>query len=97
MTEIAGKRRRFGYCQIVHWRVSRTVHAGIVLDVLEHAVHQRRLETGGGIAPRLERDHNIWRPVTPRPSDRRRSIRLSPSAMTVSQTRGKHSLGQCES
>ncbi len=28
--------------RIVGWRVSRTAHAGFVLDALEHAVHQRQ-------------------------------------------------------
>ena len=41
-------------CQIAGWRDSRTVHAGIVLNVLEHAVHQRRPQNGGGMAQNLE-------------------------------------------
>lgn len=32
--------------RIVGWRVSRTAHAGFVLDALEQAVHQRRPEAG---------------------------------------------------
>jgi transposase InsO family protein len=32
--------------RIVGWRVSRTAHAGFVLDALEQAVHQRRPGTG---------------------------------------------------
>lgn len=32
--------------RIIGWRVSRTAHAGFVLDALEQAVHQRRPEAG---------------------------------------------------
>ena len=33
----------------VGWRASRTAHAGFVLDVLEQAVHDRRLIKGAGL------------------------------------------------
>ncbi len=35
--------------RIVGWRVSRTAHAGFVLDALEQALHQRRPIRGGGL------------------------------------------------
>ena len=34
--------------RIVGWRVSRTAHAGFVLDALEQALHERRPARGGG-------------------------------------------------
>jgi transposase InsO family protein len=34
---------------IVGWRVSRTAHAGFVLDALEQALHERRPAQGGGL------------------------------------------------
>jgi putative transposase len=36
----------FARC-IVGWRVSRTAHAGFVLDALEQALHERRPTRGG--------------------------------------------------
>src|SRR4029434_1702233 len=35
--------------RIVGWRVSRTAHAGFVLDALEQALHERRPIRGGGL------------------------------------------------
>ena len=35
--------------RIVGWRVSRTAHAGFVLDALEQALHDRRPMRGGGL------------------------------------------------
>jgi transposase InsO family protein len=35
--------------RIVGWRVSRTAHAGFVLDALEQALHERRPLRGGGL------------------------------------------------
>jgi transposase InsO family protein len=35
--------------RIVGWRVSRTAHAGFVLDALEQALHERRPVRGGGL------------------------------------------------
>ena len=35
--------------RIVGWRVSRTAHAGFVLDALEQALHQRRPIQGSGL------------------------------------------------
>lgn len=41
--------------RIVGWRVSRTAHAGFVLDALEQALHQRRPIRGGGLVHHSDR------------------------------------------
>jgi len=41
--------------RIVGWRVSRTVHAGFVLDALEQALHERRPVHGGGLVHHSDR------------------------------------------
>jgi len=41
--------------RIVGWRVSRTAHAGFVLDALEQALHQRRPLRGGGLIHHSDR------------------------------------------
>lgn len=41
--------------RIVGWRVSRTAHAGFVLDALEQALHQRRPVQGGGLVHHSDR------------------------------------------
>jgi putative transposase len=41
--------------RIVGWRVSRTAHAGFVLDALEQAMHQRRPLHKGGLAHHSDR------------------------------------------
>jgi transposase InsO family protein len=41
--------------RIVGWRVSRTAHAGFVLDALEQAVHQRRSAKGTGLVHHSDR------------------------------------------
>ena len=40
---------------IVGWRVSRTAHAGLVLDALERALHERRPAEGGGLVHHSDR------------------------------------------
>jgi putative transposase len=40
---------------IVGWRVSRTAHAGFVLDALEQALHQRRPQKGAGLIHHSDR------------------------------------------
>lgn len=40
---------------IVGWRVSRTAHAGFVLDALEQALHDRRPTQGGGLIHHSDR------------------------------------------
>ena len=41
--------------RIVGWRVSRTAHAGFVLDALEQALHDRRPVLGGGLVHHSDR------------------------------------------
>jgi putative transposase len=41
--------------RIVGWRVSRTAHAGFVLDALEQALHERRPVRGGGLVHHRDR------------------------------------------
>jgi putative transposase len=41
--------------RIVGWRVSRSAHAGFVLDALEQAIHDRRPVSGGGIVHHSDR------------------------------------------
>ena len=41
--------------RIVGWRVSRTAHAGFVLDALEQALHDRRPARGGGLVHHSDR------------------------------------------
>jgi transposase InsO family protein len=41
--------------RIVGWRVSRTAHAGFVLDALEQALHDRRPIRGGGLVHHSDR------------------------------------------
>jgi putative transposase len=41
--------------RIVGWRVSRTAHAGFVLDALEQALHRRRPVPGGGLVHHSDR------------------------------------------
>jgi putative transposase len=41
--------------RIIGWRVSRTAHAGFVLDALEQALHARRPVRGGGLVDHSDR------------------------------------------
>jgi putative transposase len=41
--------------RIVGWRVSRTAHAGLALDALEQALHDRRPARGGGLVHHSDR------------------------------------------
>jgi putative transposase len=41
--------------RIVGWQVSRTAHAGFVLDALEQALHERRPVRGGGLVHHSDR------------------------------------------
>ena len=40
---------------IVGWRVSRTAHAGFVLDALEQAIHDRKPVSKGGLIHHADR------------------------------------------
>jgi putative transposase len=41
--------------RIVGWRVSRSAHAGFVLDALEQAIHDRKPASGGGLVHHSDR------------------------------------------
>jgi putative transposase len=41
--------------RIVGWRVSRSAHAGFVLDALEQAIHDRKPVSGGGVVHHSDR------------------------------------------
>ena len=41
--------------RIVGWRVSRSAHAGFVLDALEQAIHERKPTRGGGLVHHSDR------------------------------------------
>jgi transposase InsO family protein len=41
--------------KIVGWRVSRSAHAGFVLDALEQAIHDRKPVSGGGLVHHSDR------------------------------------------
>src|SRR4051795_7321186 len=45
--------------RIVGWRVSRTAHAGFVLDALEQALYQRRPVRGGGLVHHSDRGQYV--------------------------------------
>ena len=45
--------------RIVGWRVSRTAHAGFVLDALEQALHDRRPVQGSGLVHHSDRACNM--------------------------------------
>ena len=47
--------------RIVGWRVSRTAHAGFVLDALEQALHDRRPVHRGGLVHHSDRGSNTSR------------------------------------
>ena len=51
--------------RIVGWRVSRTAHAGFVLDALEQALYERRPVSGGGLVHHSDRACNTCRSSTP--------------------------------
>ena len=46
--------------RIVGWRVSRTAHAGFVLDALEQALHDRKPIHQGGLVNHSAKSSKIW-------------------------------------
>jgi len=50
--------------RIVGWRVSRTAHAGFVLDALEQALHDRRPVRGSGLIHHRDRACSMCRFTT---------------------------------
>ena len=66
--------------RIVGWRVSRTAHAGFVLDALEQALHERRPVQGGGLVHHSVRGaHYVSIPYT----ERRAEAGIEPSVGSV--------------
>ncbi len=62
--------------RIVGWRVSRTAHAGFVLDALEQALHERRPAKGGGLVHHSDRGGQY---LSLRYSDRLAEAGIQPS------------------
>jgi transposase InsO family protein len=66
--------------RIVGWRVSRTAHAGFVLDALEQALHARRPVQGGGLVHHSDRGSQY---LAPRYTDRLAEAGVEPSVGSV--------------
>lgn len=66
--------------RIVGWRVSRTAHAGFVLDALEQALHARRPVQGGGLVHHSDRGSQY---VSIRYTERLAEAGIEPSVGSV--------------
>ena len=66
--------------RIVGWRVSRTAHAGFVLDALEQALHDRRPVEGGGLIHHSDRGVQY---VSIKYTERLAAAGIEPSVGTV--------------
>jgi putative transposase len=66
--------------RIVGWRVSRTAHAGFVLDALEQALHERRPARGDGLVHHSDRGSQY---VSIRYTDRLATAGIEPSVGSV--------------
>jgi transposase InsO family protein len=66
--------------RIVGWRVSRTAHAGFVLDALEQALHDRRPSSGSGLVHHSDRCSQY---VSMRYTERLAEAGLEPSVGSV--------------
>ena len=66
--------------RIVGWRVSRTAHAGFVLDALEQAPHERRPVRGGGLVHHSDRGSQY---LALRYTDRLAEAGIAPSVGSV--------------
>jgi putative transposase len=66
--------------RIVGWRVSRTAHAGFVLDALEQALHARRPVQGGGLVHHSDRGGQY---LSIRYTERLAEAGIEPSAGSV--------------
>ncbi|WP_367727734.1 IS3 family transposase [Agrobacterium radiobacter] len=66
--------------RIVGWRVSRTAHAGFVLDALEQALHERRPVHGGGLVHHSDRGVQY---VSIKYSERLAEAGIEPSVRSV--------------
>ena len=65
---------------IVGWRVSRTAHAGFVLDALEQAIHERRPVHHGGLVHHSDRGSQY---VSIRYTERLAEVGIEPSVGSV--------------
>jgi transposase InsO family protein len=66
--------------RIVGWRVSRTAHAGFVLDALEQALHERRPVRGGGLVHHSDRGVQY---LSIKDTERRAAAGIEPSVGSV--------------
>ena len=66
--------------RIVGWRVSRTAHAGFVLDALEQALHERRPTRGAGLVHHSDRGSQY---VSIRYTERLAEAGIEPSVGSV--------------
>ncbi len=66
--------------RIVGWRVSRTAHAGFVLDALEQALYERRPVTGDGLVHHSDRGSQY---VSLKYTDRLAAAGIEPSVGSV--------------
>jgi putative transposase len=66
--------------RIVGWRVSRSTHAGFVLDALAQALHERRPVQGGGLVHHSDRGVQY---VSIRYTERLAAVGLEPSVGSV--------------
>jgi putative transposase len=66
--------------RIVGWRVSRTAHAGFVLDALEQALHERRPARGDGLVHHSDRGSQY---VSIKYTDRLATAGIEPSVGSV--------------
>jgi hypothetical protein len=69
--------------RIVGWRVSRTAHAGFVLDALEQAIHDRKPLVGGGLIHHSDSQCSTSRSNTPNGWPRLVWYHLSAASATV--------------
>jgi putative transposase len=79
--------------RIVGWRVSRSAHAGFVLDALEQALHDRRPVHRGGLVHHSDRGSQYPRSGIPSAWRRRASsLRLATSATVMTTLSPRRSM-----
>ena len=81
--------------RIVGWRVSRTAHAGFVLDALEQALHDRRPVEGRPDPPQRQGRRNTFRFATRNASPRPASSPPSAASATATTTRWPRRSSAC--
>ena len=77
--------------RIVGWRVSRTAHAGFVLDALEQALHARRPVRGGGLVHHSDRGVQY---VSIKYTERLAEAGIEPSVGSVGDSRYDNALAE---